>query len=105
MIAVIMEFLVWLADFLFQKRTAYHGNHWADTVKPVPRDWHPMPELCAYPGLWEARCRGTADYLRAPYKAFKAIVQIAREFDRVIALDNYGWKDVPVNEWPQSWRV
>lgn len=113
MVAVIMEFLVWLADFLFSKRKTYVGTHWADTVSKVEYDYHPLPECCAYPSLWEARLRksdkGMADctisaYLRVPLKAFYGLLAIGREIDRIVYLSDYRWKDVSMTEWPESWR-
>lgn len=104
-IAVTMEFLVWLMDFLFSKRKTYHGRHWTDTVDTVPVDYHPTPEMLAYPGLWEARCSERFDYLRVPLKTFNVLMRIGREIDRVVSLSNYRWKDVPMNEWPEVWSV
>lgn len=114
MFAVVMEFLVWLADFLFSKRKSYVGTHWTDTVSKVEYDYHPTPQLCTYPNLWEARLRqakkGSADceisaYLRAPLRVFYSLLAIGREVDRIIWLSDYRWKDVPLTEWPESWRV
>jgi hypothetical protein len=104
MFAVVMEFLVWLADFLFSKRKNYHGRHWADTVSKVDADYHPMPELCAYPGLWEARCSGHLDYLRVPLKVFYPLIKMGKEIDRTVRLSNYQWRNVPLSEWPENWR-
>jgi hypothetical protein len=105
MFAVVMEFATWLADFLFSKRKTYHGRHWTDTVDTVESDYHPMPELCAYPGLWQARCEGRFDYLRVPLKTLNVLIRIGSEVDRMISLRNYRWNNVPMTEWPESWRA
>lgn len=105
MIAVIGEFACWLMDFLFSKRKSYEGRHWTETVQTVSVDYHPMPELCAYPSLWEARVSGRVDYLRVSLKVFYALVKVGREIDKAVWLSDYRWRDVPLNEWPESWKV
>ena len=105
MLAVIMEFVTWATDYLFSKRKQTIGKHRPETVSTVESSYHPMPELCAYPGLWEARVSGRVDYLRVPLKVFYSLVKVGREIDKAVWLSNYRWRDVPLNEWPESWKV
>lgn len=105
MISVIMEFASWAIDFLFSKRKNYVGTHWTSTVDIVPPEYHPLPECCAYPALWEARVSGRVDYLRVPLKVFYALNRVGREIDKAVMLSNYRWADVPLSEWPEGWRA
>lgn len=105
MIAVVMEFLVWLVDFLFSERKQTVGRHRPETVIRVVADYHPDLALAKYRGLWHARMTGRSDYLRTPLRTFYAIVKVAREIDRTLSLSNYRWSDTPFDQWPESWRV
>lgn len=105
MIAVVMEFVCWLVDYLFSKRKTIVGKHRPETVTEVSHSYHPMPECCAYPGLWEARVSGRVDYLRVPLKVFYALVGVGKEIDRAMWLSNYRWAEVTTDEWPESWKA
>jgi hypothetical protein len=94
MFAVVMEFMAWLADYLFSKRTTYHGRHWTDTVDTVPADYHPTPELCGYPGLWAARVDRSVYYLVERVSALPRAIRIA-------STSNWGWMNIPTDEWPE----
>lgn len=99
MIAVIMEFLVWLVDFLFSKRKSYEGRHWTDTVSIVKPDYYPdAVGLAKYPGLWQARMYGTAYYL-------KERVSVLQWAVRQRATQNWGWLNYSTDEWPEVWSV
>lgn len=104
MIATIMEFATWLKGYLFGKRSKVVGKHWKHTIQIVPITYHPMPELCGYPALWEARVSGRVDYLRAPLKALYALAWVGKEIDRIMRLNDYRWAVVDIEEWPESWK-
>lgn len=96
MIAVIMEFLVWLEDFLFSRRKSYQGRHYQP--EKVAKDYHPMPELCGYPGLWRARIDGSISYL-------KVHIDLIPRLARLSAMQNWGWLNYSTDEWPEVWRA
>lgn len=98
MTVVIMEFLVWLKDFLFSRRKNYQGRHWTDTVDTVEPTYCPSP--IKYPGLWVARIEGTAYYLRVQARSLSRVVEL-KAMQKVMS--HWGWLNVPTNEWPELW--